>query len=80
MKNKLIKDALFKANMKQWQLAELMGISEGHLSRKLRHELPKEEQKQIISLIKSSEKDTEFDFENAIWFSRNRKRSTTETR
>ncbi len=55
-KNKRIKDALYKHSLKQWELAELMGINEFSLSRKLRHELPKEEQERIISLIKRNAK------------------------
>ena len=51
MMNKLIKDALEKHDLKQWELAELMGINEFSLSRKMRHELPKEEQLKIVSLI-----------------------------
>lgn len=51
MKNKLIRDALAKHDYKQWELAEIMGISEFSLSRKMRHELPEEEQKEIVSKI-----------------------------
>ena len=54
MKNKKIRDALYHANMKQWQLAKLMQIREETLSRKLRDELPAEEQKQIVKLIKEA--------------------------
>lgn len=56
MKNKKIRDALYHANMRQWQLAKLMRIREETLSRKLREELPSEEQKQIIALIKEATK------------------------
>lgn len=51
--NSIIRRALFDAGMKQWQLAELMGITEFTLSRKLRHELPEEEQTRIVNLIRS---------------------------
>ena len=37
--------------MKQWQLAELLEIPEGTLSRKFRKELPEEEKESIIELI-----------------------------
>ena len=52
MKNETIKETLNKYGLKQWQLADLMGIREEVLSRKMRYELPKEEQKRIIELIK----------------------------
>lgn len=51
MKNKNIKFALFETNTTQWELAKLLGTSEASLSRKLREELPAEEQKEIVSLI-----------------------------
>ena len=44
-----------EAGMKNYQLAELMGISEFTLSRKLRNELPEKEQVRIISLINGKE-------------------------
>ena len=56
MKNTLIKSELTKRNMKQWELAEIMNMNEFSLSRKLRHDLPEEEQRQIVSLIKEHEK------------------------
>ena len=51
--NTIIRRALFDAGMRQWQLAELLGITEFTLSRKLRHELPEEEQTRIVNLIRS---------------------------
>jgi predicted XRE-type DNA-binding protein len=51
MKNIEIKDALKEANMKQWQLAELLGITEWTLSRKLRKELPEADKKEILAVI-----------------------------
>ena len=51
--NTIIRRALFDAGMRQWQLAELLGITEFTLSRKLRHELPEEEQIRIVNLIQS---------------------------
>ena len=56
MQNKSIRIALMENNMRQYELAELMGIHDFSLSRKLRHELPKEEQERIISLIKRNAK------------------------
>lgn len=51
MKNVEIRMALFEANMKQWELAELLGITEFTLSRKLRKELSDEEKNKIKQLI-----------------------------
>lgn len=56
MKNMKIRQALLKASMKNYQLAELMGISEFTLSRRLRNELPKEEQERIVALIETNRK------------------------
>ena len=51
MNNQRIKDALTKHNLKQWELAEIMKTSEFSLSRRMRHELPDDEQDRIVSLI-----------------------------
>lgn len=51
MKNEMIRKALDDSGMKQWELAEILGISEFTLSRKLRHELPQEEKDRILDLI-----------------------------
>ena len=51
MKNVEIRSAFMQAGIKQWQLAEALGISETHFSRKLRKELPEEERKKILSVI-----------------------------
>lgn len=51
MKNVEIRSAYMLAGIKQWQLAEAMGISETHLSRKLRKELAKEEKQTILEII-----------------------------
>ena len=53
--NVKIKVAMLKADMKQWELARLMGIHEGSLSRKMRDELPEEEQEKIVKLIEEAE-------------------------
>ena len=51
MKNETIRKVLRDSGMKQWELAELLGISEFTLSRKLRNELPQEEKERILNLI-----------------------------
>lgn len=56
MKNMKIRQALMEVGMKNYQLAELMGISEFTLSRRLRNELPDEEQERIIALIQDNRK------------------------
>jgi DNA-binding NtrC family response regulator len=51
MKNVLIEESLKECGMRKWELADLLGIHCSTLSVKLRHELPKEEQKRIVQLI-----------------------------
>lgn len=50
--NAAVRDALAKNDMFVWELAELKGCSESTMIRHLRTELPKEEQKELINLIK----------------------------
>lgn len=54
MNNKKIRAALAAYGMKHWELAELLGIHPVTLSIKLRHELPEEEQEEIVNTIKAS--------------------------
>lgn len=51
MKNLEIRTAYMQAGVKQWQLAEALGLSETHFSRKLRKELPQEEKEKILETI-----------------------------
>ena len=51
MANKKIRMKLLEYDLKQWQLAKLMGVSETTIYRMLREELPAERQKEILSLI-----------------------------
>ena len=53
MKNERIRQELKAAGMKQWQLAELMEISEQTICRKFRKELPAAEQERIIAMIRN---------------------------
>ena len=53
MKNKKIKDALKKNNLRQWELAKRLGMNESVLSRRLREELPEEETKHILDVIEN---------------------------
>ena len=52
--NMKIREALREANMKQWQLADVLGVHEKTLCCKLRHELSEDEQSRIIELIRSN--------------------------
>ena len=51
MKNKRIREALFETGIRQYELAALLGVSDMTLFRKLRFELPDEEQERIIKVI-----------------------------
>ena len=51
MANKVIRCALINSGVKQYQLADKLGIAEATLSRKLRKELPKEEKQKILAAI-----------------------------
>lgn len=54
--NQNIRNALAATRMSQWELAELLGISESGLARKLRKELSEREQKRIIWIIDNPDK------------------------
>lgn len=49
--NRLIRDALYHADMRNWQLAKLLNIGEATLCRLLREDLPEEKQKEIVEKI-----------------------------
>lgn len=51
MNNKRVRIAMLENGIRQWELAELLGISEAGISRKLRHELPDDEQRKMVELI-----------------------------
>ena len=52
MKNNIkIRLKIFETGLKQWKVAQLMGVSESKLSRMLRDELPEDEQNRIIDII-----------------------------
>lgn len=52
MKNACIKIAMVECDLRQWQVARLMGVHEGTLSRRMREEMPLEEQEKIVDLIR----------------------------
>ena len=43
---------MVECDLRQWQVARLMGIHEGTLSRKMREEMPLQEQEKIVDLIR----------------------------
>lgn len=56
MNNLEIRQAMKERRMFNYELAELLGISEFTLSRKLRNELPQEEMERILNLIRDGKK------------------------
>lgn len=55
--NQDIKLAMFKANLKQYELADLLKIHEGNLSKLLnRRELTKKEKEKILNVIRERSK------------------------
>ena len=40
-----------------WQVADLLGVHENTVFRRLRHEMPEEEQQRIAALIEDSKKE-----------------------
>lgn len=57
MTNIEIRSAAKSAGVRHWQIAEAIGIAEETFSRKLRHELPADEQRNIIEIIKEIAKE-----------------------
>lgn len=51
MKNRIIKRALFENDLKQHELAKVLGMHEASLSRKLREDLPEAEQLEIVGKL-----------------------------
>lgn len=51
--NESIRYAAKTANVRLWQIAACLGISDAHFSRKLRFELPADEQDRIMEIIAS---------------------------
>ena len=52
MNNAKVRIAMIECNMKQYELAQIMGRHEGSVSRMLRDELPEDEQNRIVDLIR----------------------------
>lgn len=56
MKNLDVKQAIEKANLYQWQIADELNISEFTLCRRFRHELSEEEKEKIFIAIEKLKK------------------------
>lgn len=51
MSNSAVRDEARRCGVRLWQIAERLGINDGNFSRRLRRELPEEEQQRIILII-----------------------------
>lgn len=51
-----VHDEISKSGLKYWQIADMLHISPETLSKRLRHELPPEEQRKIIEVITEGSK------------------------
>jgi len=52
MKNLRIRQAAAQARVKHWEIAVELGITDTTLSRRLRMELPEDEQERILGIIR----------------------------
>ena len=57
--NARVRIAMIESGIKQWELARLLGMSESVLSRRLRDELPEDEQDRIVKVIKGADRETD---------------------
>jgi predicted XRE-type DNA-binding protein len=53
-KNEDIRIAIKEAGLKQWQVADVYGLSEGNFSRLLRKELHPEKKEQVLGAIEKT--------------------------
>lgn len=51
MANQKIREKAATLRVKLWEVADAYGLSDGNFSRKLRRELPEDEQQRILSII-----------------------------
>lgn len=51
MQNQEIRDAAKSKGIHLWQIADALGINDGNLSRRLRHELPESQKTEIRKII-----------------------------
>lgn len=57
MNNKIVRIAMMENNVPQWKLAKMLGVSENTIWRRLREELPEEEQTRLVRIIEGGETD-----------------------
>lgn len=57
MKNLDVRKAIEKNNIKYWQIADKLGITDGNFSRLLRKELEKSDKEVIFNIIKELKED-----------------------
>ncbi|MES5265455.1 hypothetical protein [Priestia megaterium] len=55
-KNQDIRDAIKEARLKQWQVADIYGLSEGNFSRMLRKELSLTKKEKVFAAIEKARK------------------------
>ncbi|WP_374187293.1 hypothetical protein ACEPPU_14460 [Priestia aryabhattai] len=55
-KNQDIRDAIKEARLKQWQVADIYGLSEGNFSRMLRKELSLTNKEKVFAAIEKAKK------------------------
>lgn len=55
MANERIRQAAKAANVPQWKIAELLGVSEATMTRMLRRQLPPEREAELLALIQTQE-------------------------
>ena len=64
MQNMTIRTVAKENNVKLWQIAERLKISEPTMTRKLRHELSKEESQKLLTIIFEIAEECENNAEN----------------
>lgn len=55
MNNKSVRMAMLEHGVPQWKLAKMLGVSENTVWRRLREELPEEEQRRLVKIIEGGE-------------------------
>ena len=55
--NETLRNAMKRNGFAVWQVADLLGVHENTVFRRLRHEMPEEEQQRIAALIEDSKKE-----------------------
>jgi len=58
MSNEEIRIAIIKANIKQYEVAKQLGVTEAFFSRKLRYEMTQEEKDKILQAIEELKNNT----------------------